>query len=258
MDTNLLSVIVRTTGSNLSLLKKSLLSIENSDYKNIEIILVYQGIDFDKFDLIKKFNLSVNYTALINEVTYDDRSKNLNIGIANSKGTFLAFLDDDDFVAKNHYSNLINKLTKEKSSLAYCLCNIVNKKGEILDDIFKDRYLDKLSFLKDNFITIHSFVLNKNSIENSLLHFKEDLRLAEDYIFILPIYIKYKTSYVPERTSYYLIPENESNSYVKYKNNNEFKNQRKIMKTYRRQTKINIIEKAIIHYNRITGKTEKI
>jgi glycosyltransferase involved in cell wall biosynthesis len=258
MDSNLLSVIVRTTGSNLALLEKSLQSIANSDYNNIEIVLVYQGIDLDIYNRIQEFKFRGNYTALINEVNYDDRSKNLNIGINNAKGVFLAFLDDDDYVAKNHYTNLINKLTKEKSSLAYCLCNIVNNKGEILDDIFKDRYLDKLSFRKDNFITIHSFVLNKNTISNSLLHFKEDLRLAEDYIFLLPIYIKHKTSYVPERTSYYLIPDNESNSYIKYKNNDEFKIQRVIMKKYRRQVKINIFEKAIILFKRITGKTEKV
>lgn len=258
MNTNLLSVIVRTTGSNLSLLRKCLLSIENSDYKNIEIIIVYQGISFEKINLIKNLKLNIPFKVILNEVDYDDRSKNLNLGLENSNGRFLAFLDDDDYVANNHYSNLINTIIQEKSSLAYCLSNIVNKKKEILNDIFKNRYLDKLSLLKDNFITIHSFVLDKKSIDISLLGFKEDLKLAEDYIFILPIYLNYKTSFVKERTSFYLIHDKESNSYLKSKKNNEFKIQRMLMKKYRKNMKISLLEKIITYFKRIIGKTKKI
>lgn len=255
---NLLSVIVRTTGSNLSLLSKCLLSIKNSGYKNIEIIIVYQGLSFEKLNIIKNQKLNIPFKFILNEVDYDDRSKNLNLGIKNSSGRFLAFLDDDDYVANNHYSNLINKINIEKSSLAYCLSNVVNAKGEILSDIFKNRYLDKISLLKDNFITIHSFVLDKQSIDDSFLSFKEDLKLAEDYIFILPIYLNYKTSFVNERTSFYLIDGEESNSFLKYKNNNEYKIQRTLMKKYKSDMKIAMFEKTIIFYKRVIGKTKKI
>jgi hypothetical protein len=254
MDSNLLSIIVRTTGSNLTLLRKSLISIENSDYKTIEIIIVYQGLSLEKIKLIENFKLTIPFKVLVNEVEFDDRSKNLNIGIQNSKGRFLAFLDDDDYVATNHYSNLINKLSQEKSSLAFCLSNVVNEKGTILTDLFKNRYLDKISLLKDNFITIHSFVLDKNRIDNSLLNFKEDLKLAEDYIFILPVYLNYKTSFVNERTSYYLIYDKESNSFIKYKENNEFKIQRKLMKKYKKKMRITLLEKLLIYFKRLIGK----
>ena len=190
MKDGLLSVIVRTVGCDLQLLEKCLLSIQNSDYPDIEIIVVYQGIDLIKLDLIRNVKLKISYSVVINEVEYDDRSKNLNIGLSMSKGSYLAFLDDDDYVAKNHYSNLITLLLKEKSSLAYCLCNVVNKEGLILDDIFKNRYLDKIGLKKDNFITIHSFVVNKKNIDASLLYFQEDLKLAEDYI----VYVSPKKS----------------------------------------------------------------
>ena len=258
MKEGLLSVIVRTVGSDLQLLEKCLLSIQNSDYSAIEIIVVYQGIDNMKFNLIKNLKLNVSYSVLINEVEYDDRSKNLNIGLSMSKGSYLAFLDDDDFVSKNHYSNLIGLLIKEKSSLAYCLCNVVNKDGVILEDIFKNRYLDKIGLKKDNFITIHSFVINRKNIDSSFLYFKEDLKLAEDYIFILPIFINFKTSYHPERTSFYLIPEKESNSFINYKNNGEYINQRNIMNKYRREINLNLFERASIYYKRITGKIRRI
>jgi glycosyltransferase involved in cell wall biosynthesis len=258
MKDGLLSVIVRTVGFDLELLEKCLLSIQNSDYSTIEIIVVYQGIDSVKLNLIKNLKLNVSYSVLINEVEYDDRSKNLNLGLSMSKGSYLAFLDDDDFVSRNHYSNLIELLVKEKSSLAYCLCNVVNKEGVILDDIFKNRYLDKIGLKKDNFITIHSFVINKKNIDSSFLYFKEDLKLAEDYIFILPIFINFKTSYHPERTSFYLIPEKESNSFTTYKSNGEYVNQRNIMNKYRREINLNLFERASIYYKRITGKTRRI
>lgn len=258
MNANLLSVIVRTTCSNLSLLRKCLLCIENSDYGSIEIIIVYQGLNFEKINIIKNLKLNIPFKVILNEVDYDDRSKNLNLGIKNSNGRFLAFLDDDDYVANNHYSNLINKINDEKSNLAYCLSNVVNAKGEILSDIFKNRYLDKISLLKDNFITIHSFVLDKQSIDGIFLSFKEDLKLTEDYIFILPIYLNYKSTFVNERTSFYLINGEESNSFLKYKNNNEYKIQRTLMKKYRSDIKIALLEKIIIYYNRAIGKTKKI
>lgn len=258
MTDNLLSIIVRTIGSNLNLLEKCLLSIENSDYKNIEIIIVYQGFSIEKINIIKTLITKKPFEVIVNPVEYDDRSKNLNLGIQNSNGQYLAFLDDDDYVAPNHYSNIISKLHEEKSSLAFCLSNVVDKKGKILNDIFKDRYLDKISLLKDNFITIHSFVIDKKMIEESLLFFKEDLKLAEDYIFILPIYLNYKTSFIKERTSFYLIHDKESNSYLKYKNNNEFKTQRARMKKYRSNMKISILERLVLLFKRIIGETKKI
>jgi hypothetical protein len=258
MDPNLLSIIVRTTGSNLTLLRKSLLSIEKSDYKTIEIIIVYQGLNQEKLNLIENFNLTIPFKVILNEVEFDDRSKNLNIGIQNSKGRFLAFLDDDDYVATNHYSNLINKINHDKSSFAFCLSNVVNEKGAILEDLFKNRYLDKVSLLKDNFITIHSFVLDKHRIDINFLKFKEDLKLAEDYIFILPFYLHYKSSFVTERTSFYLIHDKESNSFTKYKENNEFTIQRKLMKKYKKKMRINILEKLIIYFKRWIGKTKKV
>jgi len=258
MDSNLLSIIVRTTGSNLTLLRKSLLSIENSDYAAIEIIIVYQGLSFETLNLIENYKLKFPYKVIMNEVDFDDRSKNLNIGIQNSNGRFLAFLDDDDYVATHHYSNLINKINHDKSSFAFCLSNVVNETGALLKDLFKNRYLDKVSLLKDNFITIHSFVLDKYRIDPSLLNFKEDLKLAEDYIFILPFYLKYKSSFVNERTAFYLIHEKESTSFTKYKENNEFQIQRKLMKKYKKKLRINLLEKFVIYFKRFIGSTKKI
>lgn len=234
----LLSVIIRTMGKNIELLNKAIDSIFNNTYPNIEVIVVFQGTDDSLFQKIESEISSLCKHKTIhfiqNETDEDERSKNLNLGLKAAKGEYLAFLDDDDYVAQNHYQNLISAIEKEETDLAFCIANVVDETGKPKSGLFEGRYIDKLSFYKDNFITIHSFVVTKEVIERLNLKFEERLQLAEDYLFLLPIYMKETVSFVKESSCYYKIVSKESQSFTAYEESGKRDQQYKLLKTLRR------------------------
>lgn len=243
----LLSVIIRSLGRDRSLLKKAVTSVFENSYSNIEIIIVFQGIDATLFEQVKMEISSLVPNRKIhfiqNKTTKDERSKNLNLGLAASKGEYLAFLDDDDYVAPNHYENLISAIKRDKTSMAFCIARVVDEKGEVKQGLFEGRFIDKLSFYKDNFITIHSYVVTKEVIKRLNLQFDERLQLAEDYLFLLPIYMKEVVSFVRERTCFYRIVSKESQSFTAYEESGLRDQQYALLKKLRRPYKPNFLKK---------------
>ncbi|AFL81731.1 glycosyl transferase [Aequorivita sublithincola DSM 14238] len=253
----LLSVIVRTMGKDMELLKKAIDSIFRNTYPNIELIVVFQGTDDALFQKIESEVSAVweyrKIQFIQNKTDEDERSKNLNLGLEAAKGLYIAFLDDDDYVAENHYKNLILAIEKEKTDLAFCIANVVDEKGQPKPGLFEERYIDKLSFYKDNFITIHSFVVTREVIERLDLKFEERLQLAEDYLFLLPIYMKETVSFVEERSCYYRIVSKESQSFTAYEESGKRDQQYKLLKTLRRQYKPYFFQKWFMKTKRLLG-----
>lgn len=257
----MLSIVVRTIGQNFFLLNRAIESIIDNTFKEKQIIVVYQGVDLEVFCKIKAslsiFDDEVNMSFIHNNTLLDERSKNLNLGLGVVKGKYLAFLDDDDYLERNHYQNLINALNKNEATLAYSLAKIVGEDNKEKAFPFKGRYLDKISMLKDNFITIHSFVLSLEKISLDKLSFNENLVLAEDYVFILPIYLFEKIVFVKEKTASYFIKEEESKSFIDSNKSNLRKNQRALMKSLRKEFKISLLEKIKLHIKRLFGLTPR-
>jgi hypothetical protein len=157
-------------------------------------VIVYQGQDSYKFknfflNISELYKSEIDFQLIINNQTKtDQRAKNINIGIKNSSGRFLAFLDDDDFVDSRHYENLINILKESKYAWGYskCMLNIC-KNGYILQKKYKfinqEYSLDQL--LNENFIPIHSFIIDRSFINNELIYTDEKLTRLEDYFILL-------------------------------------------------------------------------
>ncbi len=124
----LISVIIPTYKRNDSL-NRAIKSVINQTYKNIEIIVVDDNANFHEFR--KKTREIVSQ---YDNVKLIENEKNLggglsrNVGIDNSKGNFVAFLDDDDeFLPEKiekQYS-LLKKLNDEKVAIVYCYANMI-------------------------------------------------------------------------------------------------------------------------------------
>lgn len=257
----MVSVIVRTLGTDMVFLDRAILSIVNNSYNEKEIILVFQGVDDAIFDTIKTrletYRNLVPISYVHNKTEKDERSKNLNLGIQTAIGKYVAFLDDDDYVAINHYQNLIDALEDNDAVLSFNLAKVVSDQGVESHRPFKNVYVDKLSMLKDNFITINSFVLNREKIAERYLAFNEDLKLAEDYLFLLPIYLNYKTIFVKEKTSFYYIKEHISKSFLDYEKSSQRSDQYKLLKHLKKTYTISWTEKIALIYLRIMGRVYK-
>ena len=104
------------------LLYKALKSINNQTLLPKEVIII------DDFSLSPlKLNLNnYNFKILLirNKKNYGV-SKSRNIGIKNSSGKYLAFIDSDDYWKKNKLHLEYNFLKKQKLDMTYC--NYINK-----------------------------------------------------------------------------------------------------------------------------------
>jgi glycosyltransferase involved in cell wall biosynthesis len=211
------SIIIRTTNNNrLELLRNCLKSVVSNDYRPIEIILVVQSDNQDFIDcienIIKQFVSEQFYIKLVvNYTSKDERAKNLNLGIKNAQGRYIGFLDDDDIFYSHHLSSLIKEINRSESTFwaysqtAMSVCRLENAKVNILrlDFPFKKEIFTLQDILKDNFIPIHSYLIDRYKFITDLIYFDETFSVLEDYEFLLRLIRVHKPSFINEVTCEY-------------------------------------------------------
>lgn len=96
MEDSLLSVIITTFHRNISILKRAVKSVQNQSYPYIEIIIVDDNENKSLLSSdIEQFCIRENIIYIKqfgNKGACDAR----NLGVVNSHGNYIAFLDDDD------------------------------------------------------------------------------------------------------------------------------------------------------------------
>lgn len=92
-------------------ISKTLDSIISQDFDSFEIIVVDDGSTDDSLDIVKNALGNVEIPHKIIHQENAGVSVARNVGIEASCGDYLVFIDADDYVSKNHLSNLYNGKT---------------------------------------------------------------------------------------------------------------------------------------------------
>lgn len=196
---NKISVIIPTY-NRAKLLIKSLSSVLNQTYNNIELIIVDDGSTDDTKKIIDKINDNrIKYIKLRNN---KGPGYARNLGIKYSKGNYIAFQDSDDIFHKDKLEKQINNLKRMNSDLDFCkICIHFSDSFKVFIPtieqeikIFKNEILNQL--LYGNFISTQSILVKKNIIRNYL--FDCQLSRLLDYDLILRMASKIKFSYTQE------------------------------------------------------------
>lgn len=132
---DLVSVVI-PTHQRYDTLFRAIDSVINQTYRNIEIIVVDDNYD----DLELRKNIKKRIINNYNNVKVISKNKHLggaiarNIGFDNSKGNYIAFLDDDDEYYTKKIENQINFFKKSKDKklgLVYCYGDIIYPNGKV-------------------------------------------------------------------------------------------------------------------------------
>lgn len=194
---DLISVIIPTYNRG-KLIRKSVMSVLNQTYTNIEIIIVDDGSTDNTESVIKKINDP--------RIKYIKYKKNRgacyarNYGIKIAKGKYIAFHDSDDEFISDKLEKQLNNLLKNESDLDFCRVRVcINQEmyeWPIIDpkDMKGDWILDRIC--KGNIITTAG-IIAKKEIFNDIL-FDEALPRLQDYDLAIRIVTKYKTSFTNE------------------------------------------------------------
>ena len=111
-------------------IKECVDSLTNQDYNNLEIIIVDDGSTDGSGRLCDSLAEHDSRIRVIHQHN-QGLSSARNTGLENASGTYIAFIDSDDYVAHNMFSTLIRELEKTHASVAICNFVIFNKSTEL-------------------------------------------------------------------------------------------------------------------------------
>jgi len=183
-DKPIVSVIIPTYNRPQKL-KKSIQSVLNQNFKDLELIVVNDGGE-DIGDIIQTFDDS--RLRYLNH----DKNKGLaaarNTGLKNARGKYLAFLDDDDEFYSNHLEVAVRNL-KESEQVVYTDAKrfefVNNREGE--KELIKEYVPYSIDYDRDkllcgNIAPVNCFVFDSNLIDKAG-YFDEQLPVLEDWDF---------------------------------------------------------------------------
>ena len=100
-------------------IRRTLESVENQTFKNFEVIIVNDGSTDGTLKIIEEFvNRNDNFFLINQENKGVGEARN--IGIKNSNGMYIAFLDSDDFLEPSYLQKLYNVAIKSGSDIVCC------------------------------------------------------------------------------------------------------------------------------------------
>ena len=194
-DNRLVTVICRSIDR--PVLKDALDSIFSQSYAPIEVILVNSA-----GKPLESFSPSNSEVTVLDHKKPLSRSEAANAGIDAANGCFLLFLDDDDYISKDHVANLVSKIESDSSIRAvYSGTQKVTSQKKALNQVYSTEF-DPLLLMRDNYIPIHSMLF-----ERSLVHegcrFDPQFEIYEDWDFWLQLAQKTRFVHVPSVTAFY-------------------------------------------------------
>lgn len=106
-------------------------SIINQTYKNIEIILVDDGSTDDSSNICDKYLKKDKRIKVIHK-SNGGLSSARNIGIVNSNGEYITFIDSDDYVEKEYVEVLYKNIIKYSSDISIGSHKVIYESGKII------------------------------------------------------------------------------------------------------------------------------
>ena len=171
---SLISVIIPTF-NRLEELSQAIKSVKSQDYKNYEIIIVDNNSIDGTEDFIKKINQkNIKYFKIKNE---GNIAKSRNLGIKNSSGELLAFLDSDDTWLPKKLSVCIEEMESKNLDLIYHNMKVKKSNSILGKSIGYFRYINKNNAYNDLIYNGPAFptssVILKKKLFNQIDNFDE-------------------------------------------------------------------------------------
>ena len=162
----------------------SINSVLNQTYKNLEIIIIYDDLNKEDLNLLKKIKKKDNRIKIYINKKNLGAGRSRNKGIQLSKGIFVAFLDSDDLWKKNKLKKQIFFMKKNGINASHTSYTIINSKNKIIGSRNAKDMSYKL-LLKSCDIGLSTVVLKKEIITSKIKF--ANIKTKEDYVLWLKI-----------------------------------------------------------------------
>lgn len=180
-------------------------SLKEQTYKNIEIIFVDDCSDSDTKNILYDFALNSGVkTTIIRNATNLGPSLSRQVGIKKSSGTYIAFIDSDDYVDKTFVEEMVRSILLENSDISFCDYFFVSKskkmyKRKRYSSLLLRRIQDKVVANVDS---LWGLLFDRKLFED--IRFP-DIRNGEDMAIIPQLFLKAGTiSHVDKYLYFYV------------------------------------------------------
>lgn len=187
----LVSVVVRTMGR--PSLARALASVAGQTWRPLEVVLVDAlacGIEQQR---VGDVPVRVVGGGPL------DRPRAANAGLANARGAWIGFLDEDDEIEPGHVASLVAAATVAGLPVAYSQTRLVGAEGaeRVLGGPFSREAL-----LRSNYMAIHAVLFSRAFVDQGL-RFDESLATFEDWDFWLQLSARTDFAFTGKPTAIY-------------------------------------------------------
>ena len=209
-------------------LNRSIESIMNQTYNNIEIILVNDGSTDNSLEICTSYQEKDNRIKLINQAN-KGVSFARNKGIDEATGDYIMFIDSDDYVEKNMIEDMVSKITEDDIDLVISGIKMdYIKNGQVIKEEkykLKDKMYTIVEMLNDILIDIDLICIcgpwcklyKTEILKNNKIKFTNEFTMGEDTWYNLD-YIDTCTGKVITMSNIYYnyMRENPNSLFTKY------------------------------------------
>lgn len=211
--TDKISVIVPAYNSEKYIIR-TINSICNQTYKNLEIIIVDDGSVDNTYKICKELAEKDNRIRVFTK-NNEGVTKARDVALKNATGDYITFVDSDDTIEPDMYDRLYNNLIKYNADISHCGYKTISSDGQI--KYYYDTKEIKLQNRNDGIIDL----IVGEKIEPTLctklfsvklfksIDYDISLRINEDYILNLCLFEKANVS-VFEDIAYYNYYQNDN------------------------------------------------
>ena len=190
---------------------RSVSSALNQSYKNIEIII----IDNENSLISKKILKDIKKKSKKIKILFNKKKPNLagvgrNIGIKNSRGKYVCFLDSDDYWSKDKLKIQIKEIKKQNADVLFTSFKAVNEKKNLIYKVISPEEIFLNTLIKSCPDCCSSVLIKKYCLKN--LKFG-NYRTKEDYDLWIKLSLKnYRIKSIKNFLTYYTIRKSSLSS----------------------------------------------
>ena len=115
-------------------LEKCLDSLVNQTLEDIEIILVNDGSTDNSGEIAKKYANKYKDKIIYLEKENGGLSDARNYGLEYAKGDYISFVDSDDYISKNLYSELVKYMDEDYDMIKFKILTVDLKNNKIIEN----------------------------------------------------------------------------------------------------------------------------
>lgn len=189
-------------------LNKCIDSLINQTEKNIEIILVNDGSTDNSEEIIKEYkDKRIKYYKNKNQGI----GKTRNFGIEQATGSYIMFVDSDDYIEKNACEKMYNKAVNENLDVVLCDFYKEYDNGnieEIHTNSFNNSSLKENPNIITDYLCPWAKIYDRKLIIDNNIKFVENLKYEDAPFVIKALCTAKKIGKIDECLNYYLIHDN--------------------------------------------------